>query len=150
MSHRVRCGVLAVREDQLLMFRGVDPTAGEHWGPPAGGLKGAESIWECATREFFEETGARALDLELAYVQQYVTNDTNQVTFLFISERLEGTPSAQGTGDETSEWIQEIVWLSEDQLPGKVVIPPFISDRFFADYRDGFKSPIYVPAANLT
>jgi ADP-ribose pyrophosphatase YjhB (NUDIX family) len=140
MKHRIRCGAL--------MVQGNDLVIGEHWGPPAGGLDGAESIYDCTQREFFEETGATVSGLSLAYVTQYIDqkNQWNQVSFLFLAQTIEGTPKAQSEWGKSNEWIEDIVWLGEDELEGKFVIPPFIKDRFFEDLRNGIDSPIYVPA----
>ena len=148
MKHRIRCGVLMVRDNRLLMFQDNDPVIGEHWGPPAGGLDGAESIYDCARREFFEETGATVSRLSLAYVRQFIDqqHQWNQVSFLFLAKTMEGTPKAQGKWGETNELIKDIVWVDEDELEGKFVIPPFIKDRFFEDLRNGIDSPIYIPA----
>jgi len=148
MKHRIRCGVLVVRDDRLLMFKGNDPVVGEHWGPPAGGIDGAESICDCARREFYEETDATVSGLSLAYVRQHIDqkNQWNQVTFIFLANTMEGTPKAQGEWGESNEWIEDIVWLGEDELEGKFVIHPFIKDRFFEDLCNGIDSPIYIPA----
>ena len=72
MKHRIRCGALMVRDNRLLMVQGNDLVIGEHWEPPAGGLDGVESIYDCTQREFFEETGATVSGLSLAYVTQYI------------------------------------------------------------------------------
>jgi len=145
MRHKIRCVTLMVRDGKVLMFRSNDPVIGEHWGPPGGGLDSAESIYDCAKREFFEETGARAQYLKLAYVQQYTDSDTNTAGFLFLSTNMEGTPSVQGEGGRDSEWIEELVWLDRDDLADKRILPPFLINRFFDDLESGFESPIYLP-----
>ena len=63
-----------------------------------------------------------------------------------MAQTIEGTPKAQSEWGKSNEWIEDIVWLGEDELEGKFVIPPFIKDRFFEDLRNGIDSPIYVPA----
>lgn len=144
MRHRIRCGVLVVCDNRVLMFKGHNSDMGEHWGPPAGGLDGVESIYECARREFYEETGARVSGLTLAYVNQFTTSDVNQVNFFFLANELQGTPTVQGEWGAENEYIQDLVWLGENELAGKNVLPPFLIDRLFDDLRDGIKSPIYI------
>ncbi|MDA1279369.1 MAG: NUDIX hydrolase [Chloroflexi bacterium] len=150
MTQRIRCGVLVVRDGRLLMFRGDDPEIGEHRRPPGGELEGPESIWDCAAREFVEETGAQARNLRLVYIQQFTTREANQATFMFLSEDLDGIPAVPGAENSAGERIHELDWLSENELSGKRVIPPFIAERLFTDYRNGFPSPIYVSARKST
>jgi 8-oxo-dGTP pyrophosphatase MutT (NUDIX family) len=127
------------------MYNSNDPVIGQHWGPPAGGLDESESIYDCAHREFFEETGAKASNIRLAYVQQYTDAETNTAGFLFVASDMEGTPSVQGEGGRDSEWFEELVWLGRDDLADKRILPPFLKDRFFDDCETGFESPIYLP-----
>ncbi len=99
----------------------------------------------CREREFFEETGAKASNIRLAYVQQATDAKTNVAGFLFVVSDLEGTPAVQGEGGWDSEWIDEFVWLGRGDLEDKRILPPFLIDRFFNDLETGFESPIYLP-----
>lgn len=52
--------ILISRTDQILLFRGGDPTtpeAGTWWFPPGGGLEPGETPEQAARREVLEETG---------------------------------------------------------------------------------------------
>ncbi|MEO5533650.1 MAG: NUDIX domain-containing protein [Pseudolysinimonas sp.] len=54
-------------DDHLLLFHGFDPSdpsAGDWWFTPGGGLEGDESFVEAARRELAEETGLQSGRLE--------------------------------------------------------------------------------------
>ena len=127
MKTRIRVAGLAINNDSILLVKHT--VNGEHfWIPPGGGLEGYETFEECAARETIEETGLVVRVGTLAYVTQYIDqkNQWNQVSFLFLSQTIEGTPKAQSEWGKSNEWIEDIVWLGEDELEGKFVISPFI------------------------
>jgi 8-oxo-dGTP diphosphatase len=47
---RIRCAALVVRDARVLLVKHVQPGHSERWVPPGGGVKGDESLYECARR----------------------------------------------------------------------------------------------------
>lgn len=144
MKHRIRCAVLAVKDDSLLLVRHDDPEHGVHWGPPGGGLAGAESIFEAGRREFHEETGAIAEVSRIAYIEQFVGFGGNEINFYFLADSVTGTPSIQGPPSEPPEWIGEVRYVPHDEMRDMEVWPRYLNERLWDDLAAGFQKPINV------
>jgi 8-oxo-dGTP pyrophosphatase MutT (NUDIX family) len=62
--------LLVNAQDELLLFRGGDPSApeaGTWWFTVGGGVDPGESLVDAATRELFEETGLRCSAADLGH-----------------------------------------------------------------------------------
>ena len=147
MEHRIRCSVLAVRDQSLLMLGGHMPGDMFNWMPPGGGLRGGrESIFDCAEREFFEETGATVKARRVAYIEQYFPGSRNEVNLYMLAESISGEPSLQGEYSEANEWIAEVRWMTRNDMEKIEVRPEFLNKRFWDDLAAGFTAPIDIGA----
>ncbi len=147
LRHKIRCAVLAIAGDSLLMFRGQSPETPVHYGPPGGGLEvGEGSILDCAKREFHEETGATVELGNLAYVQQFIVpNDRNELNFYLLAKQIIGDPTiAARAPSEKDEWITEIRYVDREEMNTLTVFPQFLKHRLWDDLASGFKQAIYV------
>ena len=146
LPHRVRCAVLAVEGDSLLMFREAVLGSVVHHGPPGGGLEaGGESIFECARREFQEETGADVEIDRLAYIEQYLPGSRNELNFYFMALQVIGDPRiSPRPATKEGEWITEVRYVHRDEMATLEVWPRFLNERFWDDLAAGFSRPIYV------
>ena len=59
MKHRISAGVLALRDDRILLVRHFRPGVLDFWAGPGGGVEGSEELSLAAEREAFEEAGVR-------------------------------------------------------------------------------------------
>ena len=145
LTHRIRCSVLAVQGNSLLLMRG-DDGSGVGYGVPGGGLEGGqESIHDCARREFREETGT---DVELgpiAYIQQYLPGNRNEINFYFLAKRVIGDPCIPPRAPTlANEWIAEIRYVRRDEMVTLPVVPDFLKYRFWDDLKTGFQRTRYM------
>jgi ADP-ribose pyrophosphatase YjhB (NUDIX family) len=146
MAHRIRCSVLAVQGESLLLVRGESPGTGVDFQPPGGGLEGGrESIYDCARREFREETGA---DVELgpiAYIEQFLPGDRNEINFYILAKKVIGDPCIPPRQPTlANEWIAEVSYVRRDEMLGLPVAPDFLKHRLWDDLRAGFARAVYV------
>ena len=70
----IRTRVIVVRDGKMLLFPpGSDGTGRDPYrGPPGGGLRPDESLYECGEREVYEETGLRVQVTSLAFLREWV------------------------------------------------------------------------------
>ena len=74
MKNRIRVAVLLFKNEKILMIKHIDPkTKFEWWVPPGGGLEGKETVFDCATREVFEESGLNVDVQKLVYIRQFIS-----------------------------------------------------------------------------
>ena len=59
MRFGISAAALILEDRGVLLVRHQEPGRYDFWLPPGGGLKGDESIFDCAKREALEETGLR-------------------------------------------------------------------------------------------
>ena len=81
MRHRIRVAALLLNElNEILLVQHVHPVTNfEWWVPPGGGVESIdESIFSCAMRETFEETGMHIkCDGHIQYICEFfdIEND---------------------------------------------------------------------------
>ncbi len=144
MRHRISAGVLALRENHILLVRHYRPGRHDFWCGPGGGVEGAEELHEAAEREALEETGLRVRAQALAYIDELIDDSGRIVKFWFLADYLSG-------GIETSrnpaqdEAIIEAGWFARESLPPGHVFPEVLRNRFWDDVTAGFPSPIKLP-----
>lgn len=144
MKHRISAGVLALREDKILLVRHF--RAGQHdfWAGPGGGVEGSEELHAAAAREAFEETGLRVAVGAMAYIDELVDASGRMVKFWFLADYLSGEIDISANPAE-GEAIVEAGWFARDALPEGYVFPEILRDRFWSDRATGFPAPIKLP-----
>ncbi|BAU15010.1 hypothetical protein LEP3755_55660 [Leptolyngbya sp. NIES-3755] len=127
MKHRIRSAGLIVREDEILLVAHKSPITGRTiWIPPGGGVEREdESIFACADREIFEETGLTASLSRIAYVREFydAESDTRSCEFFCVVDRFSGTPTIEYLPPSApdSDWITEVRWFKRNELDQIVV-----------------------------
>ena len=144
MKHRISAGVLALRNDQILLVRHF--RAGQHdfWCGPGGGVEGSEELFEAAEREAFEEAGIRVRARAMAYIDELVDDWGRIVKFWFLADYVSGEIDVSANPAE-GESISEAGWFKRDALPQGHVFPEVLRDRFWDELKTGFTAPIKLP-----
>lgn len=150
LSARVRAAVLIVHEGRILLVKHVHPQRGDVWWiPPGGGLLPNErSIVDCAKRETFEETGLHVSVGRLAYLRDFIDEAAavHHVEHFFLCEGFSGVPTidnARGAGPD-EDWIQDVQWLSKEDVQELTVWPEHLKGKFWDDLALGFPGPVYL------
>ncbi|ODT75595.1 MAG: hypothetical protein ABS76_33830 [Pelagibacterium sp. SCN 64-44] len=144
MKHRISAGVLALRDDRILLVRHYRPGLHDFWAGPGGGVEGAEELHEAAAREAFEEAGIRVRTGRLAYIDELVDPSGRIVKFWFLADYLSGDIDVSANPAE-GEAISEAGWFARDALPAGHVFPEILRDRFWTDLAAGFSGPLKLP-----
>jgi 8-oxo-dGTP pyrophosphatase MutT (NUDIX family) len=150
MKHRIRAAALITDGDQILLVQHVHPITGEAWWvPPGGGLEASDgSIFDCAEREVFEETGLRVEVGRIAYIGEFLDqeNDVHNIEVFLTATRLSGELTirhVQGNGPD-EHYIRSVKWVSRTELGQMVVYPEVLKDTFWADRTKGFLETRYL------
>ncbi len=130
------CGVLVINEKgQLLLQKRSD--TGE-WGVPGGAMEPSETYIEAATREIYEETGIKVLDLKLFglysgedRVIHYPNGDVvYSLSVIFITDNYIGSIS-----NDDSEVLEHRFFDRED-IPSNLFKP---DTRPIIDWANGIR-----------
>ncbi|MAN47681.1 MAG: NUDIX hydrolase [Hyphomonas sp.] len=144
MKHRISAGVLALRDDRILLVRHFRPSQHDFWAGPGGGAEGAEELHEAAEREAFEEAGIRVRARAMAYIDELVDDWGRIVKFWFLADYVSGEIDVSANPAE-GESISEAGWFARDALPQGHVFPEVLRDRFWDELETGFPAPIKLP-----
>ncbi|AVF03596.1 MULTISPECIES: NUDIX domain-containing protein [Devosia] len=144
MKHRISAGVLALRDDRILLVRHFRPGEHDFWAGPGGGAEGAEELHEAAEREAFEEAGIRVRARSMAYIDELVDDWGRIVKFWFLADYVSGEIDVSANPAE-GESISEAGWFAREALPQGHVFPEVLRDRFWAELAAGFPAPIKLP-----
>lgn len=121
---RVGVGVVVTKQDKVLLGKRKGSHGTGKWSLSGGHLEFGESIEECAKRELLEETGLKAISLELGpWTNDLMEDNNHYVTlFVFVSE-FAGIPQLLEP-DKCEGWK----WFAWDQLPSPLfpTIPSLI------------------------
>ena len=144
MKHRISAGVLALRDNRILLVRHFRSGIHDFWAGPGGGVEGAEQLHEAAEREAFEETGLRVRAKALAYIDELVDDWGRIVKFWYLADFVSGQIDTSANPAD-GEAISEAGWFARDGLPAGHVFPEILRNRFWDDVTTGFQAPIKLP-----
>lgn len=150
MKHRIRAAGLVVQKDEILLVAHKSPTTGDTiWIPPGGGVEQEDdSIFACAAREIFEETGLSASLSRIAYVREFYDSksDVRSCEFFCVVDRFSGTLTLEHLPPTApdSDWITELRWFKRAELGQITVYPEELRDRFWQDLAAGFPTVHYL------
>ncbi|AIY04273.1 MutT/NUDIX family protein [Planococcus sp. PAMC 21323] len=95
------------KNEVLLVLQGV-PGEEKKWTVPAGGIEGAETVEQCCTREFFEETGLSVRVIEKLSTRAGEYEDS-KVSFEVVYFKVEVT-GGEIVLHREDEWIADVAW----------------------------------------
>jgi 8-oxo-dGTP pyrophosphatase MutT (NUDIX family) len=150
MKHRIRVAALVTRGDNLLLVQHVHPeTGGRWWVPPGGGVEAEdESVFDCARREAFEETGLQVTLSRIVYIREFLNqeNQTRNLELFVSSSDHSGEltiRNVQGSGPD-EHYIRSVRWVPRAELAGMIVYPEILKDVFWEDLAMGFPETKYL------
>jgi ADP-ribose pyrophosphatase YjhB (NUDIX family) len=131
-----------VRDDRVLLVKHCHPVTGfEWWVPPGGGLVAGESIYECAKRETYEETGLTVELGEIIYLREFIDleNARHNLEIFILANSFEGDPTTMHLipEDLDAAYIKEVRFLSQQEMKGLTVFPEILKDIFWHDLSSG-------------
>lgn len=150
MKHRIRAAALIVKDDSILLVQHVHPDTGEVWWvPPGGGVETVDrSVFDCARRETFEETGLDVKLQRIVYIREFVDEENKAHNLeLFISSKgYSGELTIrhiQGSGPD-EHYIKDVQWIHKDKMQEMVIYPEIIKNAFWDDFAEGFLETKYL------
>lgn len=122
MQHipRVGVGVLILRDGRLLLGKRKNSHGDECWAPPGGHLEFGESIFECAKREVFEETGIQIAHLKQGPYSNDVFHGENKhyVSLFVVADYRSGAVELKEP-EKCHSWE----WFDKAKLPTPLFLP---------------------------
>lgn len=150
MKHRIRAAALITQGENILLVQHVHPQTGyEWWVPPGGGVEPDDaSIFDCAHREVFEETGLHVDLSNIVYIREFLDqeNRTRNLELFLASRSFSGDltiRNVQGSGPD-EHYIRDVRWVPRDELQGMVVYPEVLKEEFWNDLANGFPETRYL------
>lgn len=151
MKHRIRSAGFIVQDEKILLVKHCSPDARDDfwWVPPGGGVEASDdSIFACAAREIFEETGLTATLSRIAYVREFYDGkfDVRHCEFFLPVDSFSGTPSLDflPPSSPDSDLVTELRWFTQSELAEITLYPEELRDIFWADLAEGFPSVRYL------
>lgn len=124
MSHdlqkrpRVGVGIALIQNGRVLLGKRKGSHGAGEWSFAGGHLEFGESIEDCARRELAEETGLKALSIELGPWTSDIIEDKHYITLFVFVDTFEGEPQVlEPHKCEGWEWFE---W---DKFPSPLFAP---------------------------
>ncbi len=150
MRNRIRVASLIVRDSEILLVQHVHPrTKAAWWVPPGGGLDDTDSsLFVCAAREAFEETGLKVSLSRIVYIREFVDKEYEafNLELFLLADKFTGYPSLKnvaGCGPD-EHYIKDLKWMSRDEMAGIPVYPDILKNQFWIDLASGFSQVLYL------
>jgi 8-oxo-dGTP pyrophosphatase MutT (NUDIX family) len=149
VKHRIRSAAIVIDNNKILLVKHKHPESGiEFWVPPGGGLEDSESIYDCAIRETYEETGLKVILGEIRYLREFIDPEYGEHHFeIFIQAKSfvgELTISNVNPDDRDGPYIKEVKFLSKVDISGLIVYPEVLKNEFWEELHSGKLQTRYV------
>jgi 8-oxo-dGTP pyrophosphatase MutT (NUDIX family) len=150
MNHRIRAAALIVDHGRILLVEHTHPSTGETWWvPPGGGVEPEDdSIFACAARETFEETGLTVTLDRIVYTREFMDDEraTLNLELFVLGRSFSGEltiANIRGRGPD-EEYIRSARWLHKEDLQTLIVYPEILKGSFWDDLGRGFPQAVYL------
>lgn len=149
MANRIRVGVLIFKDDKILLVRHVNPKDNyEFYVPPGGGLKDDETLFDCAVRETWEETGLRIKPSHIVYLRQFIFKEFNEnnIDIYLVAEIVSGsltTKNMHGKGND-EHFIKDLKFFDNKEIQKINVFPKILQHDMWIDRAKGFQTMKFI------
>ena len=130
------------RGGALLLVRHQKPDRDPYWVLPGGRLEPGETIPECARRELAEETGLTARFSGVLYVGEFLREGRHTIDVVARMKLVGEGEAALGSDPEvapgTEPTLQEVRWVSIDELRDIGLLPASVKSRLLEDAGNGW------------
>lgn len=134
MRYGISAAALIVQDDKVLLVNHREPGRYDFWLPPGGSLEGNESIFHCAQRETFEETGLTVELGHILYIQEYWEPEYHFCKFFILCKAFGGSLSAANRGADEL-FLVDARFFPRDELRRIAVHPEILRDQFWEDVK---------------
>lgn len=107
---KIIVGGIIEKDNKILMVKEAKKKCYGKWNVPAGHLEDGETIFECAIREIFEETGCKVRLKNMLPIMSGELENTTFMIITFTTELLEEKISFN------KEEILDVKWISKEEL----------------------------------
>lgn len=148
MRYGISAAAILVEDRRVLLVRHRREGAFDFWVPPGGKLSGSESIFDCARREAFEETG---LDVELdrvLYIQEFSQPDYHFCKFFILASSWRGAVTRENLSED-EDFLVDARFLTRNEIAEANVVPEILTGQFWEDLRTGFPETRYLGMERL-
>jgi 8-oxo-dGTP diphosphatase len=132
MRYGISAAALIVQDQQVLLVNHKAAGQYDFWLPPGGRLEGEESIFECAKREAFEETGLIVQPDRILYIQEFAEPDYHFCKFFILCSAFSGalTLAHRMPGED---FLADVRFFTQPNLIDLDVRPEIIKGQFWID-----------------
>jgi len=134
MRFGISAAAVIVQDERILLLNHTEEGSYDFWTPPGGRLESPESIFDCAAREAFEETGLQVELDRILYIQELLSPGYHLCKFFVLSKAFSGALTLANKTREES-FLREARFFSRDALQGLTVHPEILKGQFWADLR---------------
>ncbi|MEN6370323.1 MAG: NUDIX hydrolase [Thermotogota bacterium] len=142
MRYAISAGAIVAREGALLVVHHLDSRQ-DFWVPPGGRLRGEESIFDCARRETYEETGLNVVPERVVYIEEFLEGDLHFCKFWILARAAEGSPTVEHR-DPDEGFVVEACFASRGEMADWVVHPAILKGLLWDDLQRGFPKTRYL------
>ena len=136
IRYGISAGVIILNDqDQILLVHHQVKDKFDFWVPPGGRLEGNESIYDCARREVFEETGLQVELGQILYIQEFWEPDYHFCKFFILGKILDGKLSIANK-DLDEDWLVDVRFFSQQELQELTVFPEVLKEEFWQDRKN--------------
>ena len=137
MRHRIRVAAILVENHKVLLVKHVHPIFGnEWWVPPGGGVEDKDTtLFDCAKRETWEETGYQIETTEILYIREFLDQEMKAYNLeIFVKAKVIGgeitLENIYGKGQD-EHYIKTVQWIDKEDLAKYTVYPEIIKEEEF-------------------
>jgi 8-oxo-dGTP diphosphatase len=143
MRYGISAAALVVRKGLLLLLRHQEPGRHDFWVPPGGRVEGEESVFECARRETYEETGLNVDPDRIVYIQEFIEPGYHFCKFFISCAANTGNITIENRGSNES-FLVDARFFKQDELGELTVFPEILKGQFWNDFESGFPQTRYL------